>query len=376
MNRLPPPNSQLLNKFNARSKLNFPSLNPHLPPPPPPRYSSTYSTETGQGINRSNRPIPSTMLQQIKSLPTELQLNFLSKLPFQELSQLCKTDKYFSFLCEDEPFWKQHFQNRFSTSRPETSWRESYILTHEAENILKSFLSILGLQDFLNLFVPELILYMKLNEKIASKYRVPLSSQDIEDLEATSTPEQISAIYDQYLSERQTLPVPDPYQLYEFRFRSAPYLDGRTPPTQSELLKLTIEGIRIGVELKNHTAAQMKALNDLLANFKNPKLFMRFLNTPIPGLQNVKIQNQNGVVWDDRSLANTSYRDGTPALNILETGEPFEITIPKPQISLLDILIGIMSVKSSKEDFYYEVFFDVVFDPVQNIIIPQLGFSS
>lgn len=369
---LPPPNQRLLNLYGS-GDLRFPRPNLALPPPPS-RYQLPYNVRTGQGINRSNRALPppprretpkqpSNLLETIKSLPAEVQLEFLSKFSYDKLQHICKTDKYFASLCEDELLWKTLYKNRFTTYSLDESWKQSYIHEHETE-LVKPILTSIGLPNFLNLFVPELIKFMVVNAEIADQYRFPLTQGEIEKIEGGyETP---ISIYSRYFNKLNFYSTsPDPYKLYAFKLKN--------PLRRRQNILISLDDIlEEGYYILN--SDQMYVLESLVNKLRDPKNLMKFLHSPIPGLQNVKIHNTQGVNWNPRSLIDA--RSGLPNLNILETGEEFMYTINKPKISLLDILIGIMSVKPSKENFHDDQLVRVVFDQNQNVIYPEFDFES
>ena len=84
------------------------------------------------------------------------------------------------------------------------------------------------------------------------------------------------------------------------------------------------------------------------------------LNTPIPKLQYLTIVNDSGLNTDGRS-----YRAG---INIHDTGEDFICYIDKPNITMYDILKGVMKVKSSKVDFWYELFSTCFLDEEKQVL--------
>ena len=377
---LPPLDERLLQMYNdsLSSRLNrkpiFP-INPNLPPLPPPRYASTYNVQTGKGLNRTNRALPSTptpppisksflgLVEKIKRLPRELQLTVLTNFSYDQLRHICRTDKYFASLCQNENLWRQMYQKRFSNNLLEgETWKGKY----ETE-LTGPLIQSIGIPNFLNLFVPNFVVFMQLNPGVAKIYKVPLTEDDIEFLEsARITDEETFDVYAQYLKGR-VVPSVDPYKLYKFDVKDKWRQNNSIFDNFADVYDYGVD---------NLDESQLEILDKFLLKLKDPKTLTRFLNSPIPGLQNVTIVNPTGVNWDSRSLINIDYRDGTPALNIIETGEDFEYTINKTKITLLDILIGVMSVKSSKEDFWYERLYSMDFNPETNVITLDISPNS
>ena len=113
----------------------------------------------------------------------------------------------------------------------------------------------------------------------------------------------------------------------------------------------------------------------LFKKLKDPALLRQFMNSAIPGLHYTTVINPEGVNVDHRSLLHRE--DGIPSLNIYETGEVFDYKINKYYITWLDLLRAVMSVKSAKEDFYYEKVRGVLeFDPEEQLIVLEVDHGS
>ena len=310
------PSEHLLNLFNERSRFNFPTPNPVLPTVPSSRYTFPYNVETGRGIYRTRRALPATpgsMTLKLQTLPIDLQMNIL--------------------------------------------W-----------NLIDTFLP-----------------FMKLDPQLANVYRVPLTVKDVERLAKSQNREEKHTIYDKYITNRR-VPHPDIYKLYKFPPKT--YFLTEWNPNQTALEKL-IDRVKrnvnnfilgSGVSLDQ---TQIDNLNRNLDELKNPDSFYEFLNAPIPHFSYLTIINPSQINWNFGAVKSPepSFRrlpgfpglQSKPGLTILETREWPKLTIDKPTITLLDILISTMSVKSLKEDFLSERLTGIDYYPEQNTLSLQIG---
>ena len=100
----------------------------------------------------------------------------------------------------------------------------------------------------------------------------------------------------------------------------------------------------------------------------DPEFLKIFLNAPIPGLARLSIYNAKGINYDYRSLLLST--DNQLSLNVFETLEYRAYELHSDHITLFDILMTIMQVKSSKLDFAYERVVGVTsFDPIQQVLV-------
>lgn len=128
----PPPDPRLLRLYKSPGlKSKFPVPNPILPPLP--KFPQSKSSQS-----KSSRTTPMlTLIQRIKQLPPEIQLDILSKMNHDQLKHICKTETYFSDICKDESLWQKKvemdYQNKFhwygvwSDIYQDNSWRQFYI---------------------------------------------------------------------------------------------------------------------------------------------------------------------------------------------------------------------------------------------------------
>ena len=62
-------------------------------------------------------------------LPDEINVGFLDKVTGSDLINLCRTDKYFERLCDDESFWEKRVRSDYDIdNKPEDlSWQKLYL---------------------------------------------------------------------------------------------------------------------------------------------------------------------------------------------------------------------------------------------------------
>lgn len=346
---LPLPSPRLLNLYNTRKRFNFPSATENLPPiprtPPTRPIQSQLRPRSGRTLppppRFSPRPPPQTNVPRsgrtLPPQPGSLSLK-LQTLPGQ--------------------------------------------------------VQLMILSSLINTFLK----FMKLNQNVASIYRVPLTQEDIQHLSEAQTNEDKFQIYTQYTRSRN-LQSADPYQIYQFPSKDYFSTRWNSQNSQTVLSKL-IDAVRKNLTSQiqgNLYQDQIDAIDLSLIKLENPDEFYKFLNSPIPQFSYLTIVNtvgSNGQFWNlvkpmkpvpgfrnvverlsdgsfnwqpflvSQGLARDKFAQ--PSLNILETGEVFRFTINKPTITLHDILIGIMSVKFLKEDFSRELLTGFVYDPVKN----------
>lgn len=220
----------------------------------------------------------------------------------------------------------------------ENSWKRTL---QKKLRLVEPLVENLGLFGFLDIFIEALISSMTLNREIADKYLVPLDPLDIEIIITEPDKEEVKAVYDDYIEKREeALDPPNPFELYKFAFEKSAhgmFFYHKSNSYLSETVKKEI--------LKLQDTKRLKS----------------FLDEPIPGLTNLTVSNVFGVNYNCRSLISwTSYprhereRQYDHGLSILETGEDTTVRYESKEITLYDVLVLVMSVKSSKENFIHE----------------------
>lgn len=295
----------------------------------------------------------------LSKIATDMQIELMSKMDLAELRKLCTSNKQSQQLCSNERLWQQLVSRRFGDiPLINNSWRETFIYYY---NLFQPYLKFFGsLQAFLNIMLPSLLEYMEIVPEEANKYRLNLPANLVQDYAETHDPELLEEIKDHYqqLIRANPMNAPNPNHLYtldfdrllenlvnstypakEIEWRTQDTINPKDPVNPYESIKLDPD--------------QLKQLNSLLEKLKDPDFLQQFINVALPDLHYTSVINPDGVNNDPRSLL-FKYYNGTPGLNILETGESFEHKINKSNISLLDLLKASMSVKSAKEDFNYE----------------------
>lgn len=278
----------------------------------------------------------------LKTQPRETQIEILSQLPLPTLLKLCSTDRYFSTICSDDYLWKELVLTRYGDiAQVGTSWRETFISQYQ---ILDPLIELMGLENFLHFTLRIFASNMIVFPEVVKKYKVPLTPQEISLIEQGDS-KQTFDIYAQYTQGRQ---APNPFDIYGFI--PAAFYDRDLIHNMTEL-DVILEDLPANPSLFFYTEFPIEnipKLMELLSRLYDPEFLQRFLNAPIPGLHDLTIINPNGIDYDPQVLFSLDFETQQPALNILETRESPEIMLPAAHITLLEILILIMSIKTSK----------------------------
>ena len=330
---------------------------------------------TRQPTQQPTQPI----FNNLALLPRDIQIELITNLEPTDLLNLCRTNKQLNLLCQDERLWQRLVQSRYGNEVKmiDNSWRKTYIYKYKYE-FVEPYINLFGnVRSFLNVMLPPLLYNMSIVPTEADKYRLRLPVELVEEYYATNDdPDMIDTINEEYKRLRSINPVdpPNPDLLYKLNYDSL--LSSINNPRYSFAQDI----IERTQDEPSFNQGNIQKLTLLLDKLKNPNYVRRFLNSPIPGLHYTTITNPMGVNYDIRSLLNSDDPydpEYIPGLNILETGESFDYKINKYYISLLDLLKGIMSVKSSKVDFHYEAVYGIEdFDEEDQILTLEIDHGS
>lgn len=293
----------------------------------------------------------------MESLPIDMQIEILSQMNLEQLRSSCQSNRHFRKLCQQELIWEQLVRKNYgNVEKVDSSWQTTYIFHYQ---LVGPLINLLGWKNFLDEFLVQLITFMTIVPHEAKHYQIPLLPNMIEII-GDENPHQIDLMY-QSLRNMRSVPPVNPYRLYRLDF--------------DELFRdidMIIENIRISainnglIPLENNEQ-QINLLNSL----RDRNRLWSFLNASIPGLHYTSVHNPRGVLYDNRTLLNLNCHV-QPSLNILETGEGFTYKIDKPNISMIDLLHAIMSVKSQKNNFWNEDLYGIITD-TQQILTLDIG---
>lgn len=343
----------------------------------------------------------SNIVQAFQSQPKEIQIQILSLIPISTLRCLSMSSKYFEQLSSDDELWKALFQKEYGTIISKDTWRQTFIHQWKIGNTIIRLLELIGHKEFLNMFITNLIKCMTIDSQLATQYKFEFSEDEIDDMRANEN--LVETIYKRKMTHTTT--PPDPYKLYileDYKFNredkpnnmihmfverqydklseSYPYQEVRSVQSGSSFSYYMLDKLR-GSNSNMYTIEyDPTSIEDAIKNIPNVSLkedferimlvatqfavqinklrnhnfLLDFLKTPIPGLYNLTVVNSEEPCID--RFVHNEVNDGTDTpLTIFETGEQFTYKIQSQYISLYDILVGVMSLKSSKEDFYYEL---------------------
>ena len=259
----------------------------------------------------------------MNTLPRDIKLEILIHLNYSELNIIRLINKEWNALYKDEKIWQTLLIKQYGKNiiKIDNTWFKSYYKYYIFDYIILKFFNN-SIENFMNFMIKSLLSNMKINIDNLLKCPDELYYLNIED------PKIVNDIKKEY-----------EYKITEYY-----------EPIDNNIYKY----------IKKETQDIMDMISSFAKILEKSNMINILLNTPILILSNLNIHNISGL-----NNYNSSYRAG---INIHDTKENFQYRIPKQNISMMDLLKGIMSVKSSKVDFWYELYTNIKLDLNKNIL--------